>query len=165
LTSVDCTDCVTTEQGKVPSLFFTHKENCSGLRYEVALSILSGDIVWIHGPFPCGDWPDIEIFRLSLVHQLDRLERVEADDGYKGEDPEYIKTPSGVVHPQEQLKLRSRVRSRHETVNKRFKQFRCLSGTFRHDIAFHGKCFRAVAILTQLSIENGHPLFPIEAYR
>ena len=33
---------------------------------------------------------------------------------------------------------------------------------YRHDIKDHGKSFRVVAILTQLSIENGEPLFDVD---
>jgi hypothetical protein len=54
------------------------------------------------------------------------------------------------------------VRARHETVNKRFKQFGCLHERFRHDAAKHGDVFRAVAVITQLAIENGEPLFGVE---
>lgn len=40
------------------------------------------NIVWIHGPFPCGRWPDICIFsRLALA------QRVEIDDGHIGGAP------------------------------------------------------------------------------
>lgn len=166
LVSVDGTDCRTTKQGKSWKSFHSFKFKSSGLRYEIGLSIIGGDIVWVAGPYPPGDWVDIEIFRHTLKGELDKNERVEADDGYKGEDPEFIKTPCEIMHDQgeEAKALRSRVRSRHETVNKRFKQFKCLSEAFRHDILFHCKCFRAVVVLTQLSINHGKPLFPIEGY-
>ena len=59
----------------------------------LALCILTGDIVWVIGPFPCGDRPDIEIFRFALKPMLGDCERVEADDGYVGEDPLNIKVP------------------------------------------------------------------------
>lgn len=162
LVSVDASDCPTTNQGAKTKSFFSFKFRGPGLRYEIGVSIILADIVWVHGPFPPGDWPDIEIFRHAMKQALDKNERVEADDGYKGEDPEFIKTPSGIVHDEEKLALRSRVRSRHETVNKRLKQFECLSSEFRHDILFHGKCFRAVAVLTQLSIEHGMHLFSVD---
>jgi hypothetical protein len=64
---------------------FSHKFNGPGVRYEVAVSILNGDIVWVHGPFLCGKWPDIAIFRHAMIHFLDDGERVEADLGYRGE--------------------------------------------------------------------------------
>ena len=39
--------------------------------YEVTVSIVSGDIVHINGPFRTGDWPDIAIFRDYLIVVLD----------------------------------------------------------------------------------------------
>jgi hypothetical protein len=126
------------------------------------VSILGGDLVWVNGPYPCGDWPDISIFKLCLKYALDENERVEADDGYRGEDPEYVKAASGMVHEPEQAEMRSYVRRRHETVNKRLKQFACLSTEFHHDMAYHADCFRAVAVLTQLSIDAGLKLFHVD---
>ena len=53
-------------------------------------------------------------------------------------------------------------RSRHETVNKRMKQFNVLKNCFRHDIEKHGYCFDAIAVITQLAIaKGGEPLFPV----
>lgn len=60
-----------------------------GLRYGVAVCIQSGSIVWINGPFPCGTFADIVIFRQGLIYMLDRTRCVpemgEADNGYNGE--------------------------------------------------------------------------------
>jgi hypothetical protein len=61
------------------SWFFTKKTNSSGLRYEVALNIMTGDICWINGPFLLGEWNDLEIFRSSLMTWLEVLERVDVD--------------------------------------------------------------------------------------
>jgi hypothetical protein len=48
-------------------------------------------------------------------------------------------------------------RSRHETV------FGCLKENFRHhDFDKHACCFRACAVLTQLAIEEGEPIFQVE---
>ena len=65
---------------------------------------MGGDVVWVHGPFPCGDWPDIVIFRSSLISFLDEGERVEADDGYVGEAPMYIKCPKKDVYSHDDKK-------------------------------------------------------------
>ena len=46
------------------------KFNGPGVRYEVAECIRSGDLVWINGPFPCGQWPDLKIFREALIYEL-----------------------------------------------------------------------------------------------
>lgn len=168
--SVDGVDCKILRQMKAHEAFNSHKFGGKGggpgLRYEVGLCILTGDIVWVLGPFPCGDWPDINIFRFALKHLLEDGERVEADDGYVGEDPLRVKTTHGAVHnPDPQVKyVRARVRLRHETVNKRIKQFECMKTVFRHAVEFHGTCFRACAVLTQLSINNGNPLFEVGQY-
>ncbi len=136
------------------------------MRYELATTIATGDIVWINGPFPCGAWNDITIFRHSLLKALDGNERVEADDGYTGESPHITKCPSAVMaHPPELNNIRQRSRNRHETVNERMKNFAILWEEYRHDLTQHGYVFRAVAVLCQLAIENGDPLFPVKNYR
>ena len=142
--------------------FFSYKFKGAGLRYEVALCILTGHIVWINGPYECGMWNDILIFRDSLISYLAPNERVEADDGYVGESPQYVKCPASFTNPEESLGMQQRVRNRHETVNKRFKQWGCLLNRFRHGIGKHGDVFRAVAVITQLAIENDEPLFEVE---
>ena len=165
LTSVDCTDCKVSKIGGADFRSFkTHKFKEPGLRYEIALCIKTGCIVWVMGPFPCGDWPDINIFRYALRQMLGPYERVEADDGYRGEDPLNVKVPASMVHDQRDvfLKMQSYVRRHDETVNKRIKQFKLLSSVFRGDIEFHGTCFRAVAALTQMEIDNGAKLFDVE---
>ena len=87
LISVDGTDCPIPYQQAVPEAWYTKKFNGHGLRYEIGVCIITGYIVWLMGPFPCGDWPDIVCFRYALRQMLDASERVEADDGYIGEDP------------------------------------------------------------------------------
>ena len=163
--SVDCTDCkVSKIAGADFRSFKNHKFKEPELQYEVALCIKTGFIVLVMGSFPCGDWPNINIFRYSLKWMLGVGERVEADDGYRGEDPLKAKVPASMVHNQDDvfLKMRSYVRRRQETVNKRMKQFKVLFTVFRGDITFHGSCFRAVAVLTQLKIDHGVKLFDVE---
>ena len=52
-------------------------------------------------------------------------------------------------------------RARHETVNRRFKQFGCLSNTYRHKLQKHGAMFHAIANITQLAIMDNEPLFQV----
>ena len=111
--SVDGTDCSIRQHGPQ---FASHKfKGKSALRYEVALGILKGDISWLHGPFPAGAWPDINIFRHALKNHLDENERVEADDGYLGEAPGKVKCPASFTNPVENEGMQSRVRHRQET--------------------------------------------------
>ena len=79
-----------------------------------------------------------------------------ADKGYRGE-AEHIVTPTG----DRSLDLGGPVRGRHETVNKRFKQFGILRRIFRHNVNKHQPAFAAVVVITQLSLENGEPLFAV----
>lgn len=142
--------------------FFSHKFKKSALRYEVGVGIKSGDICWWWGPFEPGIWNDNMIFQSALVHELEEGERVETDAGYKASAPEHVKCPGTVMSDLGNKEMSDRVRARHETVNKRLKQFKILSNPYRHAIVDHQKVFAAIAVLTQLCFENGEPLFPVE---
>ena len=156
LMTVDGTDFRIYEQGPA---FYSHKFKGSGLRYEVVLCILTGKIVWINGPFECGLWPDINIFRSALMLELEDGERVEAYDGYVGEAPKHIKCPQYFCNPEETEFMQQRICNRHESVNKRFKQFGILKQVYHHDLSDHADVFRAIAVITEIAIENGKPLF------
>ena len=146
-------------------MWFSHKFKGPGLRYEVALSIRTGLIVWLNGPFPCGSFPDIKIFKNGLQGMLGQFERVEADAGYVGCDPLYVKkTPKSIFGREDRKELQNRVRARQETVNKRFKQFGILNQRFRHDLTLHEIVFHSIAVLTQLSLLSGETLFDIPDY-
>ena len=143
----------------------SHKYNGPGVRYEVGLGILSGDIVWVNGPFPCGIWPDLKIMKEGgILELLEENERIETDDGYRGLDPEFCLTKSGLRHPSSDPGMRARVRARQETVNKRFRQFAAASNVYRHDVLNHSKVFYSIVVLTQLAIESGEPLFHCHSY-
>ena len=121
-----------------------------------------GEMAWLNGPFPCGKFVDVTIFRASLLTCLDDFERVEANDGYVGESPFRAKVPKAVLScPSEADAFQRRVQGRHETINARLKAYAILHEVFRHDITQHGYVFRAVAVLVQLSIKNGDPLFSV----
>ena len=76
--------------------WYSYKLKKPGLRYEVGVSIGCGDIVWIHGPYPCGHYNDIKIFRSALKNWLEEGERVIADDGYVGEAPGHVLCPKAI---------------------------------------------------------------------
>ena len=105
-------------------VWYIHKNKEPGLRYEIALSILGGDICWTNGPFACGEYNDWTIFNTKgLREQLDPKERVEADDGYRAGDPEICKTPYSAFHPEEKRAMRRRVMGRQEAVNKKLRDW------------------------------------------
>jgi hypothetical protein len=158
LVTVDGTDFRIPEHGKP---FYSFKFRKSALRYEVALCILTGDIVWINGPYEAGKWNDLQIFRNSLMSHLAPNERVEADDGYVGEHPHHVKCPKGIGNLPETEYMQQRARNRQETVNKRFKVWGALKQVWRHAIELHGEVFRAIAVITQLTINSGERLFEV----
>lgn len=153
--SIDGTDFRTCNWKPFWRGWYTYKHKCAGLRYEIGVGIQGGDIVWINGPFPPGAFPDISIFRKALKEVLlEHNEMAEGDRGYRGE-PQLVRTPvDGSV-------MQMRVRSRHETVNKRFKQWGALQKKFYHRLCKHQIVFCAVAVIIQLTIENGEPLFGV----
>ena len=113
-------------------IFFSHKNKKSALRYEIGLNIITGDIVWVNGSFPAGKYSDITIFRDSLIIFLGPGERVETNDGYIGEAPHNIKCPMSLTNPREMMKIQGRLRSRHKTINRRFKDWRILKQVICH---------------------------------
>jgi hypothetical protein len=140
LAAVDCTDCPYKTHflldRKPDKKFYTYKSKKSGLRYEVATSIRSDDIVWISGPHLPGVLNDIAIFRTGLKFMLEEGERIEADDGYVGECPRHVKVRKNHITVNDnQVRMRGRIGWRYETtVNRRLKAFHSLNSTFKHSV-------------------------------
>lgn len=135
-------------------MWYSHKFKGPGLRYELAVPISSGCIVWANGPYPCGSYPDIKIFNDQLVHLLEPNELVLCDKGYSG--PHCI---HNLGHNDNNLS--GTLLARHETVNRRLKHFNILANRFRHRLELHSICFHAVLNLTELMLEESDPLFSI----
>jgi hypothetical protein len=97
------------------------------------------------------------------MNELNLRERVEADDGYVGESPYVTKLSSAVLSrsSEEADAMQKRVQGLHETVNAHLKSFQVLDQVYRHDPTQHGYVFWAVAVLVQLSMKNGDPLFGV----
>lgn len=151
--SLDGIDISILEPKPFETRWYSHKLHGPGLRYEIGLNIRTGDIVWSFGGYPCGTYPDLSLAREAFVLALSDNEKAMGDKGYK--DPLFV-TPThnnSVQH--------KRIMARHETVNKKLRQFRILKYAFRHERQTHPMVFAAVANLTQLNIENGEPLYSV----
>lgn len=110
--------------------------------------------MWAFGGFPCGATPDLTLARQSFVLHLEDREKALGDKGYND--------PSVFILPNETNAVEHKtIMARHETVNKRIRQFKVLSDRFRHKLTFHRRCFHAVVNITQLNINNGEPLFSV----
>ena len=124
------------------------------LRYEIALEIETGCIVWAYRGFPPGEYPDLKIARKKFIKMLYPGERVVGDKGCK--DSKYFIFPEkGQKYNNVALK---RIMARHENVNRRIKTFSCLSDTFRHDLSLHHIFFQAVINVIQIAMKNGNKL-------
>ena len=44
--------------------FYSHKFQYLALRYEIAFSVLTGDICWVSGLNEARRWPDIKVFMI-----------------------------------------------------------------------------------------------------
>ena len=136
--------------------WFSYKNKGPGVRYEVGVAIESGDIVWAHGPFPCGAWPDLKIFREGMKKTLAPGEMVIADGTYKDDR---FHTPPFL--DESCREFYATVRAHHETANKRLKQFNILSSRFRHHRSLHSFCFHSVANITKINLST-EPLFYVD---
>lgn len=153
--SVDGTDFRIQEPTPFSRIWYSHKFKGAGLRYEVGVSINKGFIVWTNGPYPCGSYTDIVIFRDQLKACLLVSEVVLADKGY-------VDNQCTLNIPGRSERYASLLRARHETLNGRFKAFSVLNSKFRHDLSKHVMCFMAVASCCQISILSGDNLFEIQ---
>ena len=159
--SVDGTDFKINEPSPFSGMWYSHKYDHAAVRYEIGLCIQKGYIVSTHGPFPAGLMPDVSIFCNKLKYELAHKERVECDRGYRGEFSKIDLPDECCGYGTHQYKLKQIVRARHETVNRRLKQFGCLKQQFRHPIHKYSSVFCAVVAIVQISLENGHPLFDL----
>lgn len=158
--TVDGTDCPIQEPQPFSRDWYSEKFHGAGLRYELGVCIQSGDICWMNGPFKCGKWPDLKIFRRDLKQRLAPGEMVECDAGYRG-DPKC--RHKHIVFNQADRVAKADARARHETVNGDIKSFSCLKQEWRHDRHLHKFAFGAAAVLTQISYSCNNDR-PYEAF-
>ena len=112
--------------------------------------------------FPCGAWPDLRISREKLVYRLRRGEKVIADRGYRGSHWHMVPDDSHVTRNKRLERMKGIARARHETVNKRFKEYGCLKNKWRHERSKHHIVMGACANMTQLKIQKGKSTFPVK---
>lgn len=133
---------------------YSYKFNGPGVRYEVVLN--DGNVVRLDGPHRGGKREDF-IFNTGTKKELPPGVKCIGDRFYQRNVSEIF---TANTTPEEKRFAR-RVRGRHEGVNGRFKDWGALRQKFRHSWAKHGMVFRAVAVITQIEIENGMTLFDI----
>lgn len=149
---VDGVDCPINEPWPFDEKWHSQKFNGPAVKCEIGVCIKSAHIVWMNGPFEASQG-DSTICINGLLPLLADGEGVKVDGGYRGHDK--FKTPKAALS-REGRKMKSVVRGRHENVNSRLKIFDVLNIPFRHlnprdrMMEKHGKCFKAVVVITQL---------------
>jgi hypothetical protein len=161
LMTLDGTDCRIYEPAPFNKKWFSHKFKGPALRYEVGVCIQTGYIVWKNGPYPAGTWPDLKIARHKVLKKLRLNEKVLADGGYNDQRT-YCETPTG--HNNSDQRMKQVARARHETINRRLKQFTILSQVYRNDRKKHMFVFHAICNIVQLDITIGNAPFEVQYY-
>ena len=118
--TTDGTDFTIQEPKPRSTGWYSHKTNGPANWYGFLVSVPTGQLVHIDGPYPAGHWPDISIYRHNLKHLSLPGEFVIADKGYCRD--KMVLTPYNVVEPQV-LDLMARARYCHEGINGMFKKF------------------------------------------
>lgn len=124
------------------------------LRYEILLFLAKGIIIWVHGPFPCGAWPDLKIFQKKLLFNLFEGEKIVDDRSYRQDK---FFTPDNVSVYQKPVHAHGL--SRIEIFNVQLEYFNILNNIFRHNFAMHWIAFHAVTKLVTLMVRYEEPLF------
>ena len=163
--SLDGTHCPIKEPFRpLDTSYYSHKLHRAALVYEVGLSIYNYKMVWVAGGVGAG-CGDLELARESgVLNFIEANELVAADKGYNDDDTYFMTAITGCELSNEEKRYNTMLRkylARHEIVNKRLKHFHVLTTVFRHDIEFHSTCFKACAMLTQLSLSR-QPLHSID---
>jgi hypothetical protein len=166
LITVDGTDFGIEEPLPFSKQWKSPKGKGAAVKYEVAISIYSGDIVWIYGPHE-GSKHDYKILKEMLMKMLEEGEMVEADAGYGlpgrgGIANDGVVRSKNDYHSEEEMREKSILRARHETANHRFKTWSILKQDFRNKKELHMYAFYAIAVMTQMSIDNGNVLFSFQ---
>ncbi len=100
---------VSMNRNLVHSKWFSRELKWPRLRYEIGISLDKGHIVSVHGPYPCGQFTYLSIFRLCIKGHLIEGEKVVADKVYPDEK---CATPYTVGEYQSYF--HSLARARHE---------------------------------------------------
>jgi hypothetical protein len=152
--SVDGFDVRTPEEFPFNPSNYSFKFNGPGARFELVLSY-DGSIARLSGPYRPGFNPDDRIFRKGTMRELDQGETAEGDGLYRRKIPNVF-TGDATKNDRRIANLR---RARHENMNARLKRYGCLDKKFEHSHEKLNWCVRAVAVTTQLEVDNGMTLF------
>ena len=132
------------------------------MAHEIGCNVHTVDICWAFGGYTAGT-PDIILSRKEVSSVLPAGEFLIANKGYYG-DPDKIITPKNNDYSDTFNYKHKLMMGRHEEINKRVKDFKCMSDTWRHSWESHVRAFYAFINLTQIKLENGELMPPSYMY-
>lgn len=157
--SVDTTYCavwMNVSDWEYQRPFYSGYAGLHCLKYEIAVQVWTGELVWLVGPF-FGSKHDLTIARLSgFLNMLLPGEHAYADKLYEG-DPRLLVPFKGrswqLSHHQFVWNdFHRRVRVRCENAIGRIMRFGCLQAAWRHRLSRHAIAFYCCAQLAQLDL-------------
>ena len=155
--TVDGTDCPINEPTPFNKNWMSHKFKGAAIKYEVGID-MQGNFAWISPPYR-GSVHDSTIFKRSLRGFVPNGHCVIVDSAYGYKDEKVA--PVSEYDDDEVTRFKKRSLARHETGNKRIKDWKVTSVDFRHSLDFHAPCFHSSVVLSQYNVEHGEPLFEL----
>ena len=127
----------------------SHKFKSAGYRYLVCISVQTGHCVKISPPFPASTH-DMVIFFKCVKPFLRWEDGVIGGKAFGSSRPdEFHMSRPNTQDEQELAKFKSRARCRHESFNKRMKNFASMDHTWRLTTDQHRQAFTVVALTVQ----------------
>ena len=151
--TLDGTDFPVNEAYPFDKSLYSHKINAAGIRYDIAIDIVTGDKVYWSGGEKAGEFPDLKLARNGILHLIDEGEMIIADKGYN--DHRYFIFPTDLRGDNYMIK---KITGRHENINARLKVWGFLRNRFRHDFATHYSMFLAAIEIEQFKLRHGNRL-------
>lgn len=141
----------------------------AALCYEIVVCTFKSKIAWLNGPYPAG-MNDKTIFEDKLKQAIETKQtqrnnafRIIADDGYFKKTLTTTLSFRNEFDPRDIAYYKDRSLSRHEFLNGKTKNFKCLTASFRHDHGTnpekkhptHKACVEAVCVTLQYEMDLG----------
>ncbi|KAJ3329049.1 hypothetical protein HDU76_008741, partial [Blyttiomyces sp. JEL0837] len=160
---IDGVDFLIREEHPFNRHLFSSKMKHAALRFIVGTAPNTSAIVCLTGGVPCGAWPDLKLAQATILKDLPKGEMAAADKGFRG-DPRVMTYIDGATTDAEKRHNQNikNMKARHDTVNKRLKDFRILQDMSRTSIERYRMFVLAVAQVVNIKIQR-EPLFSFEA--
>ncbi len=146
-------------------VFYSGKKKRHTLKYEMAISLETYQIIWVGGGIGGNLFHDLPLARLGILRALTGVNSLFlyllGDKAYAGEDAIItpVKGPTAALSQQEQQYNNnlSRLRIAVENVFGRFTHLACMTSPWRGSLAEHTVVFHVIAEMVNIDMEL-HPI-------